>query len=148
MNLDSDELERRYLTLSRECHPDHHGTDTPDQQIAVLERSARINDAYRDLRDPWRRAAKILELRAPGVLGRTKQLCPVFLAEAMELSEEVANVSEESLGDLRTQIDAALSRDLDAIANKIEQEDWDEAATVLHQSSYHRKAMADLGANT
>jgi len=147
MGLDLDDLEQRYLDLSRECHPDHHATATPEQQISMLERSARINDAYRDLRDPWLRAARILELRSPGVLDRNKQLCPVFLAEAMELSEEVADVTDASRDALRGRIDTEVNQDLDRISALISEEEWDEAATALHQSRYHRKAMSDLGSD-
>jgi Fe-S protein assembly co-chaperone HscB len=74
MDLDLDDLDRRYLELSRACHPDHSGASSPAEQVAVLERSARLNDGYRELRDPWRRAARILELQAPGVMDRTKRL--------------------------------------------------------------------------
>ena len=139
MDLDIDDLERRYIELSRECHPDHHGSAAADQQIAVLERSARINDAYRQLRDPWRRAAKILELREPGVLNRNKQLCPIFLTEAMELSEAVSEAKSATASALRSRLEALVKRDLELVSREIEEEEWNEAATVLHQSRYHAK---------
>jgi curved DNA-binding protein CbpA len=56
----------------------------------VLQRSAEINDAWKILRDPWQRARALLELLSPGVLDRNKKLDPAFLAEALELAEEVA----------------------------------------------------------
>lgn len=146
MDLDEADLERRYLELSRECHPDHHGTATPEQQITMLQRSARINDAYRELRDPWRRAAMLLELRQPGVLNRSKQLCPVFLGEAMDLSEAVAEARGDEVGALRRKVEAKIAADLANIRSWIEKGEWCEAATVLHQSRYHRKALQDLKA--
>lgn len=146
MDLDEAEVERRYLELSRESHPDHNSSAAPEEQIAVLERSARLNDAYRVLRDPWRRAAAILELRHPGVLDGNKQLSPGFLMEAMELSEEVAQASAESAGPLRSRIEAQIAEDLSTLRASIEKGEWDEAATLLHQSRYHRKALEDLKA--
>lgn len=146
MDLDKGDLERRYLELSRECHPDHHGTATPEEQVAVLDRSARLNNAYRELRDPWRRAAKLLELRDPGVLERNKQLCPVFLSEAMELSEAVSEVQPKTIATLRTRVEAQLGADLESLRTWIEKGEWSEAATVLHQSRYHHKALEDLKA--
>jgi hypothetical protein len=112
--------------------------------VAVLERSARLNDAYRELRDPWRRAARILELQAPGVMDRTKRLQPEFLGEAIELSEEVAQARGEAVGSLRQRIAAQVAADLAAIVERIEAGDFAAAATVLHQSRYHRKALDDL----
>ena len=146
MDLDESDLERRYLELSRDSHPDHHGGASPEEQIAVLERSARLNDAYRQLRDPWRRAAKILELREPGVLDRNKQLCPIFLSEAMELSEEVFEATPETRDGLRAKVEAKIASDLASLHTWIEKGEWSEAATVLHQSRYHRKALDDLKA--
>ena len=91
-SLDVDEraLEARYLKLSRECHPDMHSAGQTGDCVAVLQRAAEINDAWRVLRDPWQRARTLLELLSPGVLDRNKKLDPVFLAGALELAEEVA----------------------------------------------------------
>ena len=72
LDLDSTDLERRYLALSRECHPDHHRTGSSDECVAVLQRAAEINDAWQVLRDPWKRARALLEAAQPGVLDANK----------------------------------------------------------------------------
>jgi len=106
MDLNADELERRYLELSRQTHPDRNRSESQQQQIAVLARSAKLNDAYRQLRDPWSRAKTLLSLRRPGILESTKQLCPIFLTEAMELSEEIAETAATDVADLAARVDA------------------------------------------
>ena len=144
MDLDAADLDRRYLELSRQTHPDHQRDATPEQQIAVLEQSARLNDAYRVLSDEWKRAEALLELRSPGVLERTKQLSPLFLAEALELSEEVAEAGDAEIAPLRARLDECVQRDLDEVRAKIAAGEWEAAGTRLHQSRYHRKALRDL----
>ena len=146
MDLDADELERRYLERSRESHPDYHRSASSEQQLAVLDTSARLNDAYRTLRDPWTRAEAILKLRDPNVLARTKQLCPMFLSEAMELAEEVATAADERREQVLARIRAGVDGYLTKIRQEIARGSWERAATLLHEARYHRKALADLEA--
>ncbi|MEC7726315.1 MAG: DnaJ domain-containing protein, partial [Planctomycetota bacterium] len=90
LDLDANDLELRYLQLSRECHPDHHRSEDVGESVAVLQRAAEVNDAWNVLKDRWKRARALLEAEAPGVLEANKKLDPMFLADALELAEEVA----------------------------------------------------------
>lgn len=148
MDLGTTDLEQRYLELSRATHPDHQRSATPEQQIAVLERSAQLNDAYRILSDPWKRALALLELRSPGVMERTKTLSPIYLSDALELSEEVAEAEADEFEPLRARLEATIAEDLEAVRGQIAAEDWEGAGTQLHQSRYHRKALDDLADRT
>ena len=144
LDLDERTLETRYLRLSRECHPDQHRNTDAGDCIAVLQRSAEINDAWKVLRDPWQRARALVELLSPGVLERNKRLDPVFLGEALELAEEVASARGERIAPLRTRLEAALAADYDALRQDLQRGDHDAAARRLHMSHYHRKALQDL----
>src|SRR5207244_3215143 len=53
--IDTAELQRKFYELSRRHHPDFHQTAPPEEQARALEASARLNAAYRALRDPTRR---------------------------------------------------------------------------------------------
>lgn len=147
MDLDPGELERRYLALSRECHPDHQPTESPQEQQLVLERAAKLNDSYRRLKDPWSRATALLNLSEPGILDRTKQLSPTFLMEAMEISEAALVARGAEADDLRNRLERSIAASLEDITSKIGARDWAAAATALHESRYYRKALADLQAN-
>jgi molecular chaperone HscB len=144
LDIDERTLETRYLRLSRECHPDQHRNTDAGDCIAVLQRSAEINDAWKVLRDPWQRARALLELLSPGVLDRQKKLDPVFLGEALELAEEVASAGGDRIAPLRTRLDAALAADYDALRQDLARGDHEAAARRLHMSHYHRKALQDL----
>jgi molecular chaperone HscB len=151
MELDQQELERRYLALSRQHHPDHlvsrgdlDAQGSEQEQLDVLLRSAAVNDAYRTLRDPWRRAEALLELREPGVLQRTKQLPTAFLAAAMELAEETAGARGEAAAALRARLVADVEQRLRTVSTRIAAGDFRGAATALHAARYCRKALHDL----
>ena len=70
LDLDQRDLETRYLKLSRECHPDHNRAEKTEDCVAVLQRAAEINDAWKVLKNPWRRARALLEAQDDGVLER------------------------------------------------------------------------------
>lgn len=144
LDLDERALESRYLRLSRECHPDlHRSADTGDC-VAVLQRSAEINDAWKILRDPWQRARALLELLSPGALDRNKKLDPAFLGEALELAEEVAFADAAAATVLRPRLLAAVAADHAALRAALDRGDFDAAALCFHASHYHRKALQDL----
>ena len=146
VDLERSALEARYLELSRACHPDHHADAGADAQLELLTQAAAVNEAYRILRDRWRRAEALVALNAPGALAERKVLSPAFLAAALELAEEVADVAGGSAdaAKLRTRVDQLIASDWDAVCANAAAGDWANAATRLHQSRYHRKALHDL----
>jgi molecular chaperone HscB len=146
INLDIRALERRYLQLSRECHPDHNRSKGAADCGAVLQRAADINDAYRVLKDRWRRAQALIELRAPEAMARQKDLDQAFLLEAMELAEEVASIGDdpERIQRLAERLARAEDSAFIGVERAVNAGDWQTAARHLHQSKYVRKARNDL----
>ena len=108
--LDAAELERQYLARSRAVHPDYHATGSASELAASLEVSAAINEAYNALRDDFTRADYLLTLEGGPSAGEHKQVPPAFLAEMLDLREEV----ESARGD-----DAAVRRLNDAFAERL-----------------------------
>jgi molecular chaperone HscB len=60
--IDAADLQRRFYELSRRHHPDFHQGTSADEQARVLETSARVNAAYRALRDPIARVEYLVRL--------------------------------------------------------------------------------------
>src|SRR5437867_7826364 len=60
--IDTAELQRKFYELSRRHHPDFHQTAPPEEQARELEASARLNAAYRALRDPILRVEYLVRL--------------------------------------------------------------------------------------
>lgn len=146
LDIDAPELEQRYLQLSRECHPDHHQTDDAGDSVAVLQRAAEVNDAWNVLRDRWKRARALLEAEQPGVLEANKKLDPMFLADALELAEDVEAADGERADALTAKMRDAVERDFAATARAVADGDYAAAARCIHQAHYHRKALSDLEA--
>lgn len=147
LDLDDDAFEARYLKLSRDYHPDFHVGADPAQMDEILAKSADLNRAYRTLRDRWDRARALVDRLDGEAMKRREKLDPMFLMEAMEWAEAVAEcragASDETL---EPRLSNAVEDYFSKIRAALEASDPDAAATLLHESRYARKALADLRA--
>ena len=95
-------VEKVHRELSRALHPDRYIGASASERRAALEKAVEVNEAWRTVRDPLRRAEALLALSGAGVEeGREPQPHPDFLLEMLERREELA--------------DARQARDLDAV---------------------------------
>jgi molecular chaperone HscB len=60
LTVDPDLLQRRFYELSRQWHPDRFSRKPASEQAQALEASAILNDGYRTLKDPVKRAEYLL----------------------------------------------------------------------------------------
>jgi molecular chaperone HscB len=58
-----DALDRAYRALQTEVHPDRFAAAAESERRVALQASARVNEAYRTLKDPVARAEYLLALR-------------------------------------------------------------------------------------
>jgi len=87
--LDAAEVERQYLARSRDVHPDFHQLGSSGEQNASLELTARLNEAYAALRDPFKRAEYLLTLEGGPSASEQKEMPAEFLEEVLELRMEI-----------------------------------------------------------
>lgn len=100
-NLDLTLLEKKFYERSRQLHPDRFANKPAAEQQRALDAAADLNDAYRTLRDPIKRAEYMLERQG---LQRSQSAPPELLEEVFEL-----NMLLESAPD-RAELEAARAR--------------------------------------
>lgn len=87
LDLDERALQKRFYELSREWHPDRFSRKGPEASAQAMENTAVINDGYRTLRDPVKRAEYLLtEEGFPIGEQRSKDVPPELLEEVFELN--------------------------------------------------------------
>ncbi len=87
LTLDNAALQKRFYELSRNWHPDRFSRKSVDEQAQALEATAILNDGYRTLRDPVKRAEYLLtEEGFPIGEQRSKDVPPELLEEVFELN--------------------------------------------------------------
>jgi molecular chaperone HscB len=94
--IDFASVEKRHRELSRALHPDRYASASPTERRTALTKAADVNEAWRIVRDPIRRAEAILALRGVPV-GEDKEPKPdpELLMEMMEAREALAEAQEE-----------------------------------------------------
>lgn len=130
--LGMDALEQKFLQLSWKLHPDIFVNLTEREKEISLERSSKLNDAYRVLRDPVARVEYLLELEGMRKEGEHKQQAPP------ELLEEVFELNE-SLDELREAKSAGANLDALSIKLRAAEKNFGEK---LHQVDAELKTAA------
>jgi molecular chaperone HscB len=134
LTIDPQVLEPVFHALSRRFHPDRYRMASPRERIIALENSAVLNQAYRTLRDPFDRAAYLLELERGRETDRRDSPPQDLFEEILEVQEllgdyKLADADERE--NLRPQLEAkraALQGEQDARSQQLTGElfqQWD-----------------------
>jgi molecular chaperone HscB len=84
-------VEKRYRDLSRVLHPDKYVGAPPAERRHALGKAVEVNEAWRTLRDPIKRAEALFRLRGVEVHeGAEPKADPEFLMEMMEQRETLS----------------------------------------------------------
>jgi molecular chaperone HscB len=145
LGIDTAELQRKFYELSRRGHPDFHQGETPERQAEILEASARLNAAYRALRDPLARIEYLVRLEEgrntrEGATVKPKAP-PELLEEMFEIQEALQEAkSAGQSGGLDAGAKETLAAQRDRLRERYEQEEsrlrgplsqaWDAAAVA------------------
>jgi molecular chaperone HscB len=83
-------IDERWKDLQREAHPDRFAAQGQAAQRIAMQWSVRINEAYKRLKDPLKRAAYLCELRGSPIDAENNTAMPAeFLMEQMQWREEL-----------------------------------------------------------
>jgi len=152
--IDRETLDRRYFELSRDAHPDRVAGSTTREMRLAVERSSRINVAYRILRDPVKRAEYLvklggIDLDRTGGEGGAPDPGQAFLVEMVELRESLEEASSSgpaALDRLRASIESRSEDSLDAGIDAIEDDDIRGAAMHLVIHRYLQRFLDEVDA--
>ena len=110
-DLDLATLEKTHRELSRALHPDRYAGAGASERRAVLEKAASVNEAWRTVRDPIKRAEALFALAGLQVgEDNEPKPTPAFLMEVLE--------QREALSDARAAKDLVKVRSIGAAMEK------------------------------
>ena len=148
---DPDELDAAYRALQRVVHPDRYAAAGDAERRVALQSSARVNEAYRALKDPVDRAQYLLSLRGIDALAETNTaLATEFLQRELERREAVGEAQAardaERLATLlrEVRIDAAALES--KLAEYLDAEAWESARDVVRELRFLTKVAGDIEA--
>jgi len=145
-------LDAAYRALQREVHPDRFASAGDAERRLALQSSARVNEAYRALKDPVARARYLLSLQGAGVDDETDTALPAeFLERQLERREAVSDAlaarDAKALATLRTSVDDETTREQRRVAALLDGDgDWHAARVAVRELTFLAKLAADIDA--
>lgn len=135
-HVDLNNLEKRYKSLTKLLHPDRFARAGTEARRASLERTVQLNDAWRTLQDPVRRAEYLLALHGvylgehgrpiPGLKGKEppsiKPAPQSLLMEIMDLQEHLAEAKATKQADDIVALMDGVSKQIETVMSKIANE--------------------------
>ncbi len=145
-------LDHAYHVLQGEVHPDRHAAAGATEQRIALQSSARVNEAYRALKDPVARAQYLLSLHGVDAFDETNTALSFAFLERQLERREIAETAmadgdavalETVLSDVRVEageLEQRVSSLLDAEGA------WEEARVAVRELRFLAKLAADVDA--
>jgi molecular chaperone HscB len=149
--LDQDTLDKAYLALQAQYHPDRaaHLTDTDKHHY--LQAATYINMAYQTLKYPLSRARYLLQLAGIETHEETNTAMPTdFLMAQMQWREEIQQAHASKTIEALEKLHQALHSEIDAL-NEIlmivldQQQDLPQAALVVRKYRFYEKLDEEIG---
>ena len=154
LNISLDELQKRYYELSRQLHPDRFMQKPEAEQQRALDMSSALNDAYRTLKDPVKRAQYLLSQEGFDIgEQRSKDVPPELLEEVFELNmalEEMRSGDDSARPQLEaaektfTGMLAGVDQQLEALFGKYDQTPSRETLAEIRGVLNRRKYILNL----
>jgi len=137
-------LDDEFRALSRKLHPDRFARATPQERRYSLEQTTLLNEAYRTLKDPVRRAEHLLALRG---IKCDPKMSAEFLEQTMEDREKLmeAKASGEPLDELAQGVRERRDQTLHRVRALVENgSDLEQAAELLARMRYYARYLAEV----
>jgi molecular chaperone HscB len=148
--------ERAHRELLRALHPDRYAGASPSERRDALTRAVEVNEAWRIVRDPVRRAESLLALagvKQATDSERDSRMDADFLMDMLEQREELAQARDAADRDrIRTLAQAVQERARQAeqtlsVSFSSRAERWDEAAVrSLGALRFYRRFLDEVSA--
>jgi molecular chaperone HscB len=161
--IDSGALQKRFYELSRQWHPDRFGRKSVQEQEMALEATSILNDGYRTLKDPVKRAEYLLTQDGfPIGEQRSRDVPPELLEEVFELNMTLEELkagdestrpqlehSRQHFLDLRDAVDREMLREFQrhdeaVVASPTSKQALQEIRGLLNRRRYIENLVRDV----
>jgi molecular chaperone HscB len=146
-----DLIDARWRALQAQVHPDRFVSQGAAAQRVAMQWSVRVNEGYRRLKDPLKRAAYLCELQGHPLNAESNtQMLPEFLMQQMAWREELdAAISAPALQALEDEIRAARAEALKTLAHTLDTlHNPQQAAQQVRQLMFIERILRDVDQRT
>lgn len=148
MTLERASLDRAFREASKKVHPDRFPREEPALRRLALAHTERVNEAYRTLKEPQKRAEYLLRLEGSEVAGETDRTDdPSLLMEMLEKQEKVQFARDpEVVAEMKAETKARYDGLMAIVADYFDNRTGDLASTraTLGELRYHRRMLDQI----
>jgi len=136
--LDTQALATRFQDLQRQYHPDRFANQPQAEQLAAVQHSATINQAWLTLRNPLTRAEYLLSLHGFDLASEQHTVRDTaFLMEQLELREELDEIAQAEdaarLEAFQTRVKAMYDARHQQMVQQLDNQTWEAAADTVRK---------------
>ena len=140
--VDSSQLQSRYLKLQQEFHPDRFASHSDTEKRLAVQTASLINQAYDTLKSPLKRAQYLLELNKIDASQDSHITSDgVFLMEQIELREALSDVRDSAdpfaaLDSLRSGVENSYAEQQNQFQAQYQESDFDHAFNTVAKMQF------------
>jgi molecular chaperone HscB len=136
--IDQTALERAYREVQNQVHPDKFSNATDTEKRVAMQWATRANEAYKTLKDPFRRAAYLCELNGIDLQTESNTAMPrAFLMQQMEWREALEDARDakdiDALEQLDREVRTVRAEKLEQIGAQLDAQDFRAAAEGVRE---------------
>ena len=148
--VDSSQLQSRYLKLQQEFHPDRFASHSDTEKRLAVQTASLINQAYDTLKSPLKRAQYLLELQQIDASQDSHITSDgVFLMEQIELREALSDVPDSAdpfaaLDNLRSGVENSYAEQQSQFQAQYQESDFDHAFNTVAKMQFSAKLLDEI----
>lgn len=142
--IDAAALDSAYHEVQHRVHPDRFANASDSERRVAMQWATRANEAYKTLKNPFRRAAYLCELNGVDLeVESNTSMPPAFLMQQMEWREALDDARAAKDGAALDELEAAIRSErkavLEATAAHLDNGDFRQAAGLVRQLMFLEK---------
>ncbi len=147
--IDSGQLTVNYQQLQRQYHPDNFAQATDNEKVAIIQKSAMINDGYQTLKNPLKAAEYLLSLQGVDVATEQNIIHDAdFLMEQFSLREKLDDIESQNnielLDDFHSEISQREKQVYQQLLDDISQQNWQAALNQIYKIRYLARLIEQI----
>lgn len=146
--LSREQIDRAYRDIQAQIHPDRFAHAGEAEQRLAMQWTARVNEAYATLREPFERARYLLELK--GIQAMDARSLPAdFLMQQMAWREQLEAAKAEGDINALQRLEQVVRREAEALEHELaelldEWHDYDRAGETLRKYRFMDKLLTEI----
>lgn len=147
--IDSGQLTVNYQQLQRQYHPDNFAQATDNEKVAIIQKSAMINDGYQTLKNPLKAAEYLLSLQGVDVAIEQNIIHDAdFLMEQFSLREKLDDIESQNnielLDYFHSEISQREKQVYQQLLGDISQQNWQAALNQIYKIRYLARLIEQI----